>query len=126
MSVLLLAIVIGSFAGLNGVKTGWLGVVAAMIGLLVKSALSMTWVYWWMGAILVATTLAAMASILLKNKALREIITGVQHIKSSTPDNQLFGLNKTDITATLNTTQSKPTQKLVKSWKSYLKLKGVI
>jgi hypothetical protein len=121
MSGFLLAIVLGVFAGLNGIKAGWLGAVASFVGLLVKAALSQTWVYWWLGCILVGGALATIASVLLKNKALRELITSVQCLRQTEWDGKT---HKAEMTEVLQDLQSKPTQRLVLREKVKLKERG--
>jgi hypothetical protein len=121
-SLLLIGVVLGVFTGMNGLKVGWMGVVASTVGLLVKSALSVTWVYWWCGFTLVAVMLAAVASIILKNHALREIITGVQDVKSAVGPE----LDKGAVNETLAAAQSKTTKRLVHKHKVILYDKGKI
>lgn len=126
VSGFLVAAVIGSFAGLNGIKAGWVGTVSAVFGLALKGAFSVTWVYTSMGLIFVGVVLAALASVLLKNKALAEIITGVQRIRVGAGPTDTLRMTKDDITTVLTKTQSKPTQKLVQYSKLHLKLKGTL
>ncbi len=120
MSILLIALVIGVFTGLNGVKAGWMGAVAAGVGLLVKSALTLTWVYWMAGFTLIGVMIAAIASVVLKNKAITELITGIQKVKDDSVT------VRGTVNAYLQNEQSKDTQKIVQYKKAALKLKGKI
>ena len=121
MSILLIGSVLGIFAGLNGVKTGWAGTASCVGGMVLKAALSSTWVFWLCGFLFIVCVVAAVASILWKNKALREIITGIQFVRESV-DPEI----KENMTEYLASKQGKDTQGLVNQVKADLKLKGVI
>ena len=128
MSVLIIACVIGCFAGLNGIKAGWLGSLSALFGLILKSALSVVWVYWMSGLMLLGVVTAALASIIMKNRALKEIIVGTQNIKDQlvVANSTMTKTERNDANSILQANQSKITQKLVLQQKVALKLQGVI
>lgn len=132
MSLLLIGCVLGLFAGLNGLKAGWLGVISCIGGLALKAALTNTYVYWLCGFLFVGSVLVALASILYKNTALREIIKGVQNAKTMLDNvnpmsgNNFGGKLHNAVNDNLGSVQSKPTQKLVQYVKADLKIKGEI
>ena len=117
MSVLLMGCVLGLFAGFNGLKVGWAGLAACVGGMVLKADMSSTYVYWACGLMVLGTVLAAIASVLLKNRAVRELIVGVQKVKQD-PSNGVSG--------TMRNEQTRPTVDLVNSVKAKLKTKGVI
>jgi len=120
MSAFLIAIVLGVFSGFNGLKTGWCAAGASLLGLILKSAMTQTWVYWSLGVLLIAGVLLVAASILMRKRALVEIIKGVQRLKEAASvctEPEKLALAKT---------QSKPTQRIVAAIKTDLKLKGDI
>ena len=117
----LVALVLGVFAGLNGIRTGFLGAAAAFVGLVVKGAMSVTWVYTCLGLVLVGVVLAVLASVLLKNSAITELVKGIQNVRT----NPEIAKN-VEITKDVSQEQSWPTQKLVQYTKLHLKLKGKI
>lgn len=112
-------IALGAVAMFNG--AGKLGMSAIIFGTVnLFMALATARFALWMGIFgLIGSGLAVAASILSKNKALREIICGVQKFK----DNDK--IHKLAISPKLKT-QSPTTQKLVHNIKSRLKLKGVL
>jgi len=116
-TLFLLAFVGSIFAGLNGLKAGWAGAAASLAGIAMKGALTQLWIYWILGVLLVAAILLVAASILMRKKALVEIIRGAQNLKK---------LVQADDAKILAEPQSKPTQKIVADIKTDLKLKGVI
>lgn len=116
MSILLMGCVAGLFAAFNGLKVGWAGVAACVGGIVLKAALSSTYVYWLCGFLFIGCVVAALASVLLKNTALREIIIGAQRVKAQVPDSNIILANE----------QSTTTQKLVQKVKGALKVKGVL
>ncbi len=125
ISLFLIGCVAGLFAGLNGLKIGWLGAASCIGGILIKSALSTIWIYWFMSFCLAGCILAVIASILLKNKALIEIIKGVQKAKDGMV--VVDGENPAKVALEVELGhQSKPTQKLVQLIKGDLKVKGEI
>ena len=125
MSMYLIAITCGIFAGLNGIKAGWMGAFACFVGILLKAALSNTWVYVAAGLGLVGCVLLLVVSILLRKKALVEIIKGVQTIKTEM-NNSAKPTNSKQISDAMVKEQSKPTQRLVQQIKGKLKVEGAI
>jgi len=119
MSLLLLGSVAGIFAGLNGMKSGWAAVASCVGGMFIKASLTSTWVYWCCGLLFVGSVVVAIASIIWKNKAVKELIMSSQYLKNAVPD-------KERVTDIFNMTQTKDTQTLVNSVKSNLKLKGIL
>ncbi len=115
-SLLMIGAVIGVFSGLNGMKVGWAATASCIAGLFLKAALSSTWVYWFCGLLFVGSILAALASILWKNKSVKELILSCQYMKQAVPDEQrvrdIFSL------------QSKDTKSLVNTIKAKMKTKG--
>ena len=123
MSALLMGSVLGLFAGFNGLRVGWAGLAACMGGMVLKAAMSSTYVYWVCGLIVLGAVLAAVASVLLKNQAVKELIVGVQKVKSSTvPRTE----GHDEVSDTMKNEQSRTTVALVNTVKARLKTKGVI
>ena len=121
LSIFLLALVVCLMAGFNGMKTGWGGAAACFCGILLKGMLTQVWLYWSLGLMLVGGVGLYAASVLLKNRALTEIITGVQRIKGSLTAVTIQGSSKV-----LAKEQSKATQHLVGKIKTDLKVKGKV
>lgn len=121
MSLMMIATVVSLFAGLNGLKMGWAGVLACGGGLALKAALSSVYVFWICGLLFVVCLVLATFSILIKNKALREIVTGVQVIRNSVPPEQ-----KETMSTILSSEQTDYTKKLVTKVKTVLKRKGLV
>lgn len=122
-----MAAVVGVFAGLNGIKTGFLGTGAAIFGLMLKGAMSVTWVYYVLALILVGTVLAAIASIAFKNRAVKDLICGAQLVKyeaQAGTDEVVGGYKNKVCNDKLRAAQTKPTRKLVDKIKKNLKQKG--
>lgn len=119
MSMLLLGSVAGIFAGLNGIKSGWMAVISCIGGMVLKASLTSTWVYWCCGCLFVGSIIVAVASIVWKNKAVKELIMSAQYLKQAVPD-------KERVSEIFNLTQTKDTKNLVANVKSNLKLKGII
>jgi len=69
------------FAGLNGLKMGWLGLGACLFGLVLKMALSVTWGYYVACLLLLCGIGIAVYSVVWKNKVVSGLITGTQHVK---------------------------------------------
>ncbi len=118
LSILLIGTVIGIFAGLNGMKTGWAGVMACIGGMVLKAAFTSTYVYWFCGLIFLGTVLAALASIIWKNKAVKELIISNQYMKQH--------VDPATAKEVFSVTQSKDTSSLVNTVKAKLKTKGVL
>ncbi len=119
LSMLLLGSVAGIFAGLNGIKSGWMAVLSCIGGIVLKASLTSTWVYWCCGLLFIGSMLVAIASILWKNKAVKELIISAQYLKQAVPD-------KERVKDIFNLTQTKDTKALVTSVKNSLKLNGTI
>jgi hypothetical protein len=84
----LLATVVGIFAGMNGLKVGWLGALSAFAGLMLQSALTTWWVYWVMACILIAVALMAVTSVILKKRVIQDLISGIQAIRDGNPEDK--------------------------------------
>ena len=110
-------IALGAVAMFNG--AGKLGMSAIIFGCVnLFMALATARFALWMAVFgLVGSGLAVAVSILAKNKALKEIITGVQEYKGSKTSNEVLN-------GALAATQSTPTQRLVQKIKTELKFKG--
>lgn len=119
LSLLLIGSVLGVFAGLNGVKAGWAGLAACVVGIVLKAALASSYVYLMSGLIFMGCVLVAAASVLRKNVALKEIIKGAQKLKET------FG-DADKVSATLAAEQSPATQEIVQYTKADMKLSGEI
>lgn len=116
----ILGAAVGLFAGLNGLKAGWAAVIACIAGLFMTLATARFPT--WMALLgLVGSVLAAVASILLKSRALEQIIKGVQKIRVSA-DAEV----KERVDTILSKEQDTSTKKLVKTVKNKLSLKGEI
>lgn len=117
-SILLIGSVAGVFAGLNGMKSGWMAVVACISGLFLKAALTSTWVYWFCGLLFVGSLTLGIVSIIWKNKAIKDLIVGgnylKQHVEASV-SSEIF-----------KAAQSKDTVALVNNIKAKLKTKGIL
>jgi len=115
-TLFLLSMVCSVFAGLNGLKTGWAGAAASLLGIVMKGAMTQVWIYWILGVLLIVGVLLVGASILMKNQALVQIVKGVQRLKK-------HALTHGE---ELQHAQSVPTQRLVSKIKTDLKIKGDI
>ena len=120
----ILGIAGGVFALMNGSKLGVPAVVTSCVSLFMTLAVA-RFALWMAACGLIGSVLACVTSILLKNKALVEIIKGVQKAKDNmggniqaTPDVEIL---KEELAI-----QSKPTQRLVQTIKGNLKVKGEI
>ena len=115
-------IAFGAVAAFNGMVK--LGMSAAIFGCVnLFMALATARFAMWMAVFgLIGSAVTVAASILVKNKALVEIIKGVQSYK------QVYMQDTTteNINNELGGNQSKPTQKLVQNIKTNLKLRGEI
>lgn len=123
-SIFLLSIVLSIFIGLNGVKAGWLGAAAAFCGLLLKMAITNTWLWIAAGIFFLVIAGIAVFTVFVKSRALKEIIIGVQKIKTQNhvynDNNGYAQLNTVGVNKTLASTQSKSTKQIVKKVKEKL------
>jgi len=117
----IIGIAIGVFTVMNGMlKLGLASIASASTSLFMTLAVARYSA--WMAVLgLVGSILAAVSSILIRRRALIEIVRGVQEIK-----NEFMGEDSEDANKTLAGHQSKSTQKIVQDIKSTLKLKGLI
>lgn len=116
VTVSIVGIAIGTFAFINGSKIGLPAIISCCVSLFMTLAVAQ-YAAWMAICGLIGSILACGVSILLRKKALIEIIKGAQSLKSS------MGNRGGEF---LKTFQSKPTQKLVQQIKTDLKLKGEI
>jgi hypothetical protein len=128
MSLLLIGVVAGVFTGLNGIKAGWLGAIAATVGIMLKSALTLVWMYWLCGFVLAGTMLAALASVLFKNRAIQSLVVGIQKGKEAVANAPSTNIDtRAVINSELQAAQTTSgVQKIIKRVKADLKLKGKI
>ncbi len=117
-SLLLMGSVAGVFAGLNGMKSGWMAVVACISGLFLKAALTSTWVYWFCGLLFVGSMTLGIVSIMWKNRGLTDLIIGGNYLKQH--------VDKSVASTIFQTSQSKDTVALVNNIKAKLKTKGIL
>jgi len=123
VTVSILSIAAGVFAFLNGSKMGLPCIGASCISLFM--ALAVARFSTWMAVFGLIGSLAAVGiSVLVKNRAVKEIVTGVQGYKTLYLQNA--NIDSKDLNETLAINQTKSTQKLVQNVKSKLKLKGKI
>ncbi|MHA1883064.1 MAG: hypothetical protein ACTSUO_08470 [Candidatus Thorarchaeota archaeon] len=117
----IIGIAIGVFTVMNGMpKLGLASIAAASTSLFM--ALAVARYATWMAVFgLVGSILAAISSVLVRRRALIEIIKGVQEIKQEFMDEKSKDVNKV-----LASNQSKSTQRVVQNIKGALKLKGSI
>jgi len=114
-SIFLLSVVLSIFVGLNGVEAGWLGAIAAFCGLLLKMAITNTWLWVAAGIFFLVMAGIAVFTVFIKNKALKEIISNVQIFKDKFPKEIATHLLKKELDE-----QSSTTKKLVKKVKKGL------
>ena len=120
----ILGIAAGAFAFLNGSKIGLPCIGASCISLFM--ALAVARFSTWMAVFGLIGSLASVGiSVLVKNRAVKEIVMGVQDLKKGFKVDQKEDLIDRSRRAQ-NNNQSKSTQKLVQNVKSKLKLKGKI
>lgn len=120
-----LGIGLGAFALLNGNKLGFAGIGASLVMLFTTAAMTKysAWIAWFgLAFSLVGVVSICIYSILIKNNALKEIITNVQRVKDSLSDEQP---GKKLLKQELDK-QSVSTRKLVQKVKGQLKIKGTI
>lgn len=117
-------------AGLGFKKLGIVCALSCISGLFLKSALSTLWFYQAAALIVLASILIVIAGIIYKNRAIVELILGIQKVKESNhpyvTNNGESELNKVEVNNTLQSVQTKLTRKLVSQIKNDLKLKGKI
>jgi MFS family permease len=119
VSLSILGIAAGVFALMNGSKIGIPAAIASCVSLFMTLAVA-RFATWMAVCGIVGSVLACAASILLKNKAVKELILGVQRVKESNG-------NKDEINKLVTEgVQTKSTQKLVQKIKSNLKVSGEI
>lgn len=119
VSLCLIGFVVSVFAFLNGQKVGLAGMGASAAGMFM--ALALARFAMWMAVFgLLGSLIVGAASILSKRKALTEIISGVQHVRTQL---QMNGDKGVDVL--LESTQSKATRKLVAAEKLKQKLKSI-
>jgi len=113
----ILGIVVGLFAGLNGIKAGWAAVISCCAGLFMSLATA-RYAHIMAGLGLVSSVAAMLASIIMKNRAIIDLIKGVQVVK------QNVQTERDEINSMMKQQQSRDTEKVVISTKAKLKLKG--
>ena len=119
VTISILGIAAGAFAFLNGSKIGLPCIGASCISLFM--ALAVARFSTWMAVFGLIGSLASVGiSVLVKNKAVKEIVMGTQIVKDSQE------INSSIVNDILVENQTKSTQKLVQSVKSKLKLEGKI
>jgi len=106
-------------AGMGFGKLGLLSAFSCVAGLFLKAAFSQPWFYAVAGLLVLASTCLVIAGIAWKNKALREIVVGVQKVKQENGASAV-------VSSIMQDNQSKPTQALVQQIKGELKVKGEI
>ena len=117
----ILGIAAGAFAFLNGSKIGLPCIGASCISLFM--ALAVARFSMWMAVFGLIGSLASVCiSVLVKNRAVKEIVMGVQESKGDF--GHQWSNRKDAINESQKNAQSKSTQKLVSKIKSQLKLKG--
>ena len=117
VTISILGVAAGAFAFLNGSKIGLPCIGASCISLFM--ALAVARFSTWMAVFGLIGSLASVGiSVLVKNKAMKELVTGVQALKP------IEGGDYSATNKILADIQSKSTQKLVQNVKSKLKLKG--
>lgn len=120
----ILGIAAGVFALMNGsVKLGTASIVSASVSLFMALAVARFAV--WMAVFgLIGSVAAVLFSILVRRKALMEIIRGTQEIKNYGV--KQVNLNRDGLNRLLGDTQSRTTKRIVGKMKNELKLKGEI
>ena len=126
ISVSILGIAAGVFALMNGSKIGIPAAMASCVSLFMSLAVA-RFATWMAVFGLIGSVAICAASILLKNKALVEIIKGTQVVKNLLPQSIPVDADKI-FTATdlLQREQSKSTQRLVQKTKGRLKINNQI
>lgn len=123
-TVSILGIAIGVFGLMNGSKFGVPAAVASCVSLFMTLAVA-RFALWMAVCGLIGSVLVCIASILLKNKALVEIIKGVQKAKDNTIEDS-GGLPAIELLKQELGKQTKSTQKIVQQIKGNLKVSGEI
>ena len=119
----ILGIAAGAFAFFNGSKMGLPAIGAGCVSLFMTLATA-RFATWMAICGMIGSCVAVIASILIKNKALKDIICNIQKIKDTAKDNG-NSISGNVIKETL-LKQEKSTQKLVQKIKNNLKLKKII
>lgn len=129
-SLFILAIAGGVFVGLNGLKSGWLASLAAFVGLIVKAGMSNVYVYWMCGLLLVGVVVLILLSVFVKNRAIKELVCGVERVKANCTKDNLEVIKAESVGKLINKevsiSQSKETTSLILDTKAKLKKKGKI
>ena len=120
VTVSIIGISISVFALLNGSRAGFAGIVACSVNLYMALATAR---YAQVMALLglAGSILLGLVSILVKNKALKELIMGIQNLKKETKENKLT-IGPYDITDIVKAVQSYSTKKIVSEIKGKMKL----
>lgn len=101
-------------AGLGFSKVGMVSAFACLLGLLLKEAMSVSWMAPVSALLVLSSLLFIIAGILKKNTAIKELILGAQKLKNSVKDgNEILKEN-----------QCTDTQKIVQDVKAKLKSSG--
>lgn len=122
ISFLMLGFVLGLIAafGLGFKQLGLVTSGACVAGIFLSAAISNTWFYIGAGLVVFASILIVVAGLLLKHKAITELVTGVQSVRKNFLDSQM----QEPVKKLLQKEQSKQTQKIVQETKAKIKLKG--
>jgi len=115
-SVFLISIVLSIFIGLNNLKIGWLAAIAGVAGLVLKMGVTNSWLWVVAGVFCCVVFGVLVFTIIVRNKALKEIIKGTQWIR----DNISGGIDKQTTSKMLDKTQSQSTKNIVKEVKKTL------
>lgn len=129
VTISILGVAAGAFAFLNGSKMGLPCIGASCISLFM--ALAVARFSTWMAVFGLIGSLAAVGiSVLVKNRAVKEIVMGGEVFKKNITNTSIENRQRTEFCKFLfnadqkETQKSKSTQKLVQNVKSKLKLKG--
>jgi len=117
-SVFLISIVLSIFIGLNNLKIGWLAAIAGVTGLVLKMGITNTWLWVVAGVFCCVVFGVLVFTIIVRNKALKEIIKGVQEFKDDCIKMKLN--NTTDTLKEYLSAQSDSTKNIVKQVKETL------
>jgi len=120
-SLLMLGFVLGLIGafGMGFPKLGLSASGACFAGLFLASAMANVWFYVGAGLIVLASVVIVVAGIALKNRAIRELVIGIQKVK----ENSTKG---TKINQQLRDAQTKTTVAVVNEVKAKLKTRGIL
>jgi hypothetical protein len=119
-SAFMVVVALGVAITIMGLKSGIAVAGGGLAGSFLKAALSVTEVYWVLGALFIATIVLLIAATLRKNKAIVELVRNIQCLRLWRKSSE-----RKEINCYLTNHQNKDTRRIVQRVKMVDKLKGL-